>query len=108
MSTKKISTPKQPAPYGHYDSYKLNGKQVMRAVQMFESDFLEDSGNDEKTSILLALLRSFTYTTDNTERETMLLAAESALMPYIGAVSDAITELSIKGHQALIRNGGAQ
>ncbi len=38
----------------------------------------------------------------------MLISAEEALMPYMGVVSEAIDRLSIKAHQAIIREGGTQ
>jgi hypothetical protein len=90
------------------DSYKLTDEQIKRAVQTFEFDFLSDSSADTKAGVFLALLRSFTYTTDDTERENMLLAAESVLMPLTKACEKAINRLAIKTHQAIIREAGMQ
>ena len=99
---------KQPTPeYGSYGSYHLTEEQIKQAIRAFEWDFLEDD-RDEKAGTLIALLRSFTFTTDNAERETMLLAAESMLMPFTRACEDALKELGIKTHQAIIREGGTQ
>jgi hypothetical protein len=98
---------KQAPAYGSFNSYQLTDEQIKRALQAFQWELMEDSIEDNLAGILLALLRSFTYTTDPTQRENMLLAGEEALMPYIGAVSDAITRLSIKAHKALIMEGGA-
>jgi hypothetical protein len=77
-------------------------------LQAFEWELLEDTREDNLAGILLAVLRSFTYTTDDHRRESMLIAAEVALMPAIGVVSEAIDQLSIKAHQAIIREGGTQ
>ncbi len=101
---KKPTTP----AYGSYNSYQLTDEQIKRALQAFEWELMEDSKEDNLAGILLAVLHSFTYTTDAHRRESMLIAAEVALMPAIGAVSDAVNELSIKAHQALIMEGGTQ
>jgi len=99
---------KQTAPaYGSYNSYQLTDEQVGRALKSLEWELLEDSG-DNLAGILLALLRSFTYTQDDTRRESMLIAAEAALAPCLGAVSDAIEQLSIRAHQEIIREGSIQ
>jgi hypothetical protein len=97
----------QPHNYTGYNSYPLTEAQIKRALAVFDFDLLEDSGTDEKAGNLLAVLRSFAYTTDNTEREEMLRAAEEALIPFIGVVSDAVTELSIRAHQQLLKVGGS-
>jgi hypothetical protein len=89
--------------YGSFDSYPLTPEQVARALQALQFDLLEDTNTDTKASALLVLLRSFTYTTDSTARETMLNAAEEALMPYIGVVHDALDRLSVAAHQELLR-----
>ncbi len=101
---KKPTTP----AYGSYNSYQLTDEQVKRALQAFEWELMEDSKEDNLAGILLAVLNSFAYTTDDTKRESMLIAAEAALMPSIGAVSDAVRQLSIKAHQEIIREGGTQ
>jgi hypothetical protein len=99
---------KQTAPaYSSYNSHQLTDKQVRRAVKSLECELLEDSG-DNLAGILLALLRSFTYTQDDTRRESMLIAAEAALAPCLGVVSDAIEQLSIRARHSLIREGGTQ
>ncbi len=100
---KKPTTP----AYGSYNSYQLSDEQIKRALQAFEFEFLENI-DDELAGILLAVLRSFTYTTDAHRRESMLIAAEAALMPFIGAVYKTMDQLSVKTHQALIREGGTQ
>ncbi len=100
---------KQTAPsYGSYGSYQLTDEQIKRALQAFEWELLEDTREDNLAGILLAVLRSFTYTTDARRRESMLIAAEAALAPCIGAVSDAIEQLSVRAHQEIIREGGIQ
>jgi len=100
---------KQTAPaYGSYNSYQLTDEQIKRALQAFEFELMEDSKEDNLAGILLAVLRSFTYTTDAHRRESMLIAAEVALMPAIGVVSEAIDQLSIRAHQEIIREGGTQ
>jgi hypothetical protein len=107
---KKTTTPAttDDAPnYGHYGSYKLTDEQIRQAVRTFEWDLLEDDG-DNKAGILCALLRSFTYTTDGAERESMLLAAESVLMPVTEACESAMTKLAIKTHRQLVREDGIQ
>jgi hypothetical protein len=94
-------------PYGGYGSYQLTDEQVRQAIKAFEWDFLEDT-DDEKTGIFLALLRSFAFTDDNTRREEMLLAAESVMMPVTNACENALTQLAIKAHQTIIKEGGTQ
>jgi hypothetical protein len=93
--------------YGSYDSYKLTDEQIRQAVRYFDDYFLQGDG-DEGAGVLCALLRSFTYTTDDSERETMLVAAESVLMPITQACEDALTKLAVKTHRALIQAGGTQ
>jgi hypothetical protein len=105
---KKDNTKKSTTPTSSYDSYKLTDEQIKRAVLTFEFDLLSDDSADTKAGAFLALLRSFTYTTDDTERENMLLAAESILMPLTKACENAMTRLAIKSHQAIIREGGVQ
>lgn len=105
----KKKTPEAAAPnYGAYNSYQLTDEQVRAAAQEFAGDFAEDSNTDRKASIFFTLLRSFTYTQDDTARENMLIAAEEVLMPHIGACHDAIAALTIKAHQAIIRKGSVQ
>ncbi len=70
MSQKKSSTPRPSAAstiapsYGSYNSYQLTDEQIKRALQAFEWELMEDSKEDNLAGILLAVLRSFTYTTD--------------------------------------------
>jgi hypothetical protein len=107
MPTKTAARRQRPVPeYGSFNSYPLNQEQIKRALRPFEFDLLEDSGTDEKAGCLLALLRSFTYTTDSAQRENMLVAAEVALMPYVGATSDALRRLSIQAHKSLTGGRG--
>src|SRR3954462_6503227 len=98
--SKKATTPDTP-DYGSFGSYKLTDEQIRQALRTFEWDLLEDQG-DDKAGILCALLRSFTYTADNGERESMLIAAESVLMPVTFACESAMTKLAIKTHRQLI------
>lgn len=104
---KKPATPKPEFNYGSYDSYKLTDEQIRQAVQMFGWDFLQED-TDDKAGVMLALLRCFTLTTDAGEREGMLIAAESVLMPVTRTCESAMTKLAIKSHQRLIREGGIQ
>jgi hypothetical protein len=114
MSQKKSSTPRPSAAstiapaYGSYNSYQLTDEQVKRALQAFEFVLLEGSDKDTLAGNLLVILRSFAYCQDDAKREAMLISAEEALMPYIGVVSEAIDRLSIRAHQAIIREGGTQ
>lgn len=101
---------KQPeaAPdYGSFDSYQLTDEQVRLAVEHFQFDFLNDSG-DDKAGVFLALLHSFTFTTDSARRETMLLAAESALAPFTSAFDKAMKSLATGSHKQLVQAGGTQ
>lgn len=100
-------TTEQPS-YGSYGSYQLTDEQIKRALLGFSSELLEDSDTDTLASNLLCVPRCFTYTTDNSTRENMLLAAEESLMPYIGGVHKAITRLTIKAHKQLVKVGGVQ
>ncbi len=112
--SKKSSTPRPSAAsttthaYGSYNSYQLSDEQIKRALQAFEWELMEDSKEDNLAGILLAVLRSFTYTTDAHRRESMLIAAETAVLPFIGVVSEAIDQLSIRAHQEIIKEGGVQ
>jgi hypothetical protein len=103
MSKKK---PTDAPAYGSYSSYQLTDEQVKAALSVFQFDMLE--ADDERAAMLLAVLRSFTYTTENSDRENMLLAAEAVLIPQIGAAYKAVDQLTIKAHQQLIREGGVQ
>jgi hypothetical protein len=77
-------------------------------MQEFQFELLEDSDTDTKAGMLLTLLRSFTYTTDNSTRENMLVIAEETLMPFTGAAQNAINRLTIKTHKALLRTSIVQ
>jgi hypothetical protein len=110
---KKDTTKKQPeqqpvVPYGSFGSYQLSDEQIRRIMRTFEHDLLRDSDTDSLAGVLLVLLRSFTYTDDNSQRENMLVIAEETLMPYTGAAQDAINQLSIKTHKALLRSSVVQ
>jgi hypothetical protein len=100
---KKQST--QAPEYGSYGSYKLTDDQLRNAIKVFGWDFLEED-TDDKAAIFLAILRCFTFTISDTERETLLIAAESMMMPHTHACEKAIMRLSIEGHRAII--GGTQ
>ena len=88
--------------YGSYDSYPLTDEQIRQAVLTFQFDFLEDM-TDEKVGMFLALLRSFTYTTDHTKREGMLTAAENTLAPFTRECETILDKLAIGAHQEIIR-----
>jgi hypothetical protein len=103
MSKKKETTP----AYGDHNSYPLTMEQVQAALGVFQWELMEET-IDEKAGALLAVLRCFTYTTDDSTRENMLVAAEAALLPFIGAVHKAVDALAIKTHRQLIRASGEQ
>lgn len=103
------SAPKTAAPdYGSFNSYQLTDEQVREVAQEFADDLMQDSDTDRKASAFFTLLRSFTYATDSTVRQNMLVAAEEVLMPHIGACHDALDAITIKAHQAIIKKGGVQ
>jgi hypothetical protein len=90
--------------YGTWGSYQLTDEQVRQAIQVFDNDFFNDT-DDIKASMLLALLRSFTYAEDSV-RENMLVTAEETLMPFTSAAHDALDRLAIKAHKTLIKERG--
>jgi hypothetical protein len=87
--------------YGSFDSYLLTGEQVKRAIEKLPFIYHLVEEGDEEVGILLALLRSFTFTTENLSRENMLNAAEEAMLPHIEAAHNVLMQLSIKGYESL-------
>lgn len=100
-------TAEQP-PYGSFGSYQLTEEQLKQALQIFRWELIQDSDTDNMASNLLCVLRAFTYTANNTDRETMLHHVEESLMPYIGAAFNALDKLAIRAHKQLIKVGGTQ
>lgn len=109
MSQKKSntqqSTDEAPA-YNSFNSFQLTDEQIGRALAVFEDELLQDPQGDVLAGNLLVILKAFTFTRDHYRREGMLIAAEAALMPFIGVASTAINNLSIKTHQQITKEGG--
>ncbi len=75
------------------DKYSLTREQVQAIInELPEMDFY---GSDNDLGTFLVLLHAFTYTESASERENMLIAAETVLMPHstvAGLALDALIE----------------
>lgn len=82
------------------DKHSLTREQVQSIVNdLPEMDFY---GSDNDLGTFLVLLHAFTYTESATERENMLCAAETVLMPHSTATGRALDAL-IEGRRKALQ-----
>ena len=90
---------------GSWNSYALTQQEAGRIGELLMDYFEPD---DQPALALLALLHSFTYTRDHTQRENMLVAVEAACTPALGVAISAVTSAVRKRFLELVKEGGAR
>jgi hypothetical protein len=108
--TRKKSSTKAAAESEHprdvsdsWGSYALTDEEAGRIGRLLSDHFEPDN---DPALVLLALLKSFTYTRDHARRENMLGAVESALTPALIVAVSAVTEAVRERFLELTAEGG--
>lgn len=120
MTTKKGNTKKTDAEESHevkkaqgahkadysWNSFALTREETRELADAIFNDMT--SATEEILLALLALVNSFTYTRDHSQREYMRTEVKIALMPYLRAANEAADGGAVEAYLRAVGIGGAE
>lgn len=109
MTTKKkpqagAESKERPADYS-WNSFALTREETRELADAVFNDLADVP--EETLLTILALVNSFTYTRDHSQREYMRTTVKIALMPYLRAANNAADDGAAEVYHRTVGEGGA-